>query len=95
MRGPDDKQDWMFSYISADKRVPKDHPLRTVRTLADTVLKELSPLFESLYAKLAVLRLPLRGSFEPCCFRCCTRSAASDCSWSNSTTTFCSAGLSV
>lgn len=52
MRGPDDKQDWMFSYISADKRVPQDHPLRTVRTLADTVLKELSPLLESLYAKV-------------------------------------------
>jgi hypothetical protein len=30
MRGPDDKQDWIFSYISADKRVPKDHALRTV-----------------------------------------------------------------
>jgi transposase len=52
MRGPDDKQDWMISYISADKRVPRDHPLRTVRTLADTVLKELSPLLESLYAKV-------------------------------------------
>src|SRR5262245_43029116 len=52
MRGPDDKQDWMFSYISADKRVPKDHPLRTVRTLASSALKELSPLLESLYAKV-------------------------------------------
>src|SRR5262249_15573430 len=30
----------------------QDHPLRTVRTLADTALKELSPLLESLYAKV-------------------------------------------
>ena len=52
MRGPDEKQDWMFSYISAEKRVPQDHPLRSVRTMVDTVLKELSPLFGSLYAQV-------------------------------------------
>lgn len=51
MRGADQKQDWMFSYISAEKRVPKDHPLRTIRTMVDVVLKDLSPLFEGLYAK--------------------------------------------
>ena len=51
MRGSDEQQEWMFSYISAEKRVPKDHPLRTIRTMVDVVLKELSPLFESLYAK--------------------------------------------
>ncbi len=52
MRGPDEKEDWMFSYISAEKRVPKDHPLRAVRMMVDTVLKDLSPLFEGLYAKV-------------------------------------------
>ena len=52
MRGPDEKQDWMFSYISAEKRVPQDHPLRSVRTMVDIMLKELSPLFESLYAQV-------------------------------------------
>ena len=51
MRGPDEQQDWMFSYISAEKRVPKDHPLRAIRTMVDVVLKDLSPLFEGLYAK--------------------------------------------
>ena len=51
MRGADQKQDWMFSYISAEKRVPKDHPLRAIRTMVDVVLKDLSPLFEGLYAK--------------------------------------------
>jgi transposase len=51
MRGPDRKQDWMFSYISAEKRVPKDHPLRAVRTMVDVVLKDVSPFFEGLYAK--------------------------------------------
>ena len=27
MRGTDEQQEWMFSYVSAEKRVPKDHPL--------------------------------------------------------------------
>jgi transposase len=51
MRGTDEQQNWMFSYISAEKRVPKDHPLRAIRTMVDVVLKDLSPLFETLYAK--------------------------------------------
>jgi transposase len=52
MRGPDEQQEWMFSYISAEKRVPKDHPLRGIRTMVDVILKDLSPLFEGLYAKV-------------------------------------------
>jgi transposase len=51
MRGADEQQEWMFSYISAEKRVPKDHPLRAIRTMVDVILKDMSPLFESLYAK--------------------------------------------
>jgi transposase len=51
MRGSDDQSDWMYSYVSAEKRVPKDHPLRVIRTMVDVVLKDLSPLFETLYAK--------------------------------------------
>jgi transposase len=51
MRGDDQQQDGMWSYISAEQRVPADHPLRPIRKMADRVLRELSPLFESLYAK--------------------------------------------
>jgi transposase len=50
MRGTDKKQEPMFSYISAEKRVPKDHPLRAIRTMVDLILKDLSPLFETLYS---------------------------------------------
>ena len=35
MRGPDDKQNGMFTYVSADKRVPQEHLLRKIRPLAD------------------------------------------------------------
>jgi transposase len=51
MRGDDQQQDGMWSYISAEQRVPADHPLRPIRKMADIVLRELSPLFESLYAR--------------------------------------------
>jgi transposase len=51
VRGDDVLQTGVFSYISAEERVPKDHPLRPVREMVDTALKEMSPLFESLYSR--------------------------------------------
>ena len=50
MRGADHQQSTMFSYISAERRVPKDHPLRSIRAMADRALKELGPRFEAIYA---------------------------------------------
>jgi transposase len=50
MRGADHQQSTMFSYISAERRVPKDHPLRAIRAMADRALKELGPRFEAIYA---------------------------------------------
>ena len=50
MRGTDEQQEWKFSYISAEKRVPKDHPLRAIRTMVDVIFTEMSPKFESLYS---------------------------------------------
>jgi len=41
----------MFSYISPDKRVPMDHPLRRVRAMFETALQEMSPQFASLYSR--------------------------------------------
>src|SRR5271169_707327 len=51
MRGDDQQQDGMFSYISPDKRVPQDHPLRRIRVVVDRVLEHLSPRFNKLYAR--------------------------------------------
>jgi transposase len=50
MRGADHQQSTMFSYISAERRVPKDHPLRAIRFMTDTALKEMGPRFEAMYA---------------------------------------------
>jgi transposase len=51
MRGHDELQEGMFSYISAEKRVPQDHPLRRVRALVDEALEQMSPEFATLYSR--------------------------------------------
>jgi transposase len=52
MRGDDNQQDGMFSYVSPEKRVPANHPLRPVRKMVDEILKEMSPKFAELYSKV-------------------------------------------
>jgi transposase len=51
MRGADSQQIGMFSYISAKRRVPQDHPLRAIRAMADEALHNMSSQFETMYAK--------------------------------------------
>jgi len=58
MRGVDEKQEAMFSYISPEKRVPSEHPLRPIREMVDTVLKEMSPRFARLYAPVGRPSIP-------------------------------------
>ena len=50
MRGEVTKQQSMLMLRSAEDVVSKDHPLRRVKALADAALKELSPVFEGMYA---------------------------------------------
>jgi len=50
MRGVDHQQSGMFSYISAERRVPKDHPLRAIRVMVDSALRESSWRFDAVYA---------------------------------------------
>jgi transposase len=51
MRGEDQQQSGVFSYISAEQRVPQNHPLRPLRKMVDEGLAELSPRFSKMYAK--------------------------------------------
>jgi transposase len=48
----------MFSYISAERRVPKDHPLRAIRAMADAALKELNQRFADMYAVIGRPSIP-------------------------------------
>lgn len=50
MRGAFEDQGGLFSYISAEARVPKNHPLRTIRELVRDVLGELNRNLSRLYA---------------------------------------------
>ena len=50
MRGNGEQQDAAFSYVSLEKRVPGDHPLRRTRAMVDEALRELSPQLEGLYS---------------------------------------------
>jgi transposase len=50
MRGTDTKQASMFCLLSPESRVPQSHPLRLIKTMCETVLKELSPTFDSMYS---------------------------------------------
>src|SRR6478735_7403812 len=51
MRGDDRQPRAMFSYVSAEERVPHDHPLRAIRTFVDEILRDMSREFDALYAR--------------------------------------------
>jgi hypothetical protein len=48
MRGTDQQQIHVFSYISPEQRVRQDHPLRPIRTMVDEILKQLSSQFDKI-----------------------------------------------
>ena len=50
MRGDDQQQNHIFSYLSPEARVRKDHPLRAIRAMVDEVLSQLSRRFDGMYA---------------------------------------------
>src|SRR5256885_17098836 len=58
MRGDDEQPDSMFSYVSPEQRVPKEHPLRAIRQLVDEILAEMSREFDTLYAKVGRPSIP-------------------------------------
>src|SRR6202051_487810 len=58
MRGSDQKQSHVFSYISPEQRVRRDHPLRPIRAMVDEILKQLSPQFTKMYAKVGRPSIP-------------------------------------
>jgi transposase len=51
MRGDDVEQMGVFSYVSAEQRIAKDHPLRGIRRMVDESLQAMSLHFDALYAR--------------------------------------------
>ena len=52
MRTRDHKQQKMFFYISAEKRIPNDHPLRPVKVMVEECLKSLDERFSKMYSSI-------------------------------------------
>ncbi len=52
MRGEDRQQVTMFSYVSPERRVPPNHPLRVIWVLSDAALQRLSERFSQLYSRV-------------------------------------------
>jgi transposase len=51
MRGEDLQQSALFSYLSPEQRVPKDHPLRKLLPRVDAALARMSRRFTAMYAQ--------------------------------------------
>jgi hypothetical protein len=51
MRGDDQQQSAMFSYVTLEQRIPADHPLRRIRVLVDRALAKMDRVFDELYSQ--------------------------------------------
>jgi hypothetical protein len=79
MRGDDEQQLGVFSYVSPEQRVPNNHPLRPVRAMADEALRDLRPRFNKLYAKPVGHPSLRRSCCGRSCCKCCTQCGANGC----------------
>jgi transposase len=67
MRGADQKQGLMYSYVTMERRISRDHPVRKIRELVDGALERMDKALDGMYAtrgraSIAPERL-LRASF--------------------------------
>lgn len=51
MRGDDQQQSGMFSYVSLEERVPQEHPLRAIRKAVDEILRAMAKELDGMYAR--------------------------------------------
>jgi transposase len=50
MRGEDEKQTAMYSYVTLTQRIPTDHPARQIRAMVDRALERMDAELEQLYS---------------------------------------------
>ena len=48
----------MLAFVDLEARAPPDHPLRTIKALADQALARLSPEFDRMYAEVGRPSIP-------------------------------------
>jgi transposase len=50
MRGDEEKQSLMYSYVTMSQRIPSDHPVRVIRAMVDRALQRMDGELERLYS---------------------------------------------
>jgi transposase len=50
MRGADERQTEMFSFIGMEERIPADHPLRRILVMTNTALEAIRPRLDGMYS---------------------------------------------
>jgi transposase len=58
MRGNDGKQGDLFSYVSLESRVPRNHPLRKMREMFDEALEGMASDFDEMYSRMGRPSIP-------------------------------------
>src|ERR1700759_3610172 len=58
MRGENERQRAILVVFDAEQRVPKGHPLRRIKALADVALAQLSPRFDEMYSAVGRPSIP-------------------------------------
>jgi len=66
MRGDVDRQVTMLTAITPDDKVPKDHPIREIKAIVDRALQQLSPTFNTMYAKVGRPSIPPEHLLKGC-----------------------------
>ena len=58
MRERHDPQATILAFVDLEERVPQDHPIRTIKIIADEALERLSPEFDQMYSKVGRASVP-------------------------------------
>jgi transposase len=56
----------MLAFVDIEARVPPEHPLRTIKALADQALAAMSPIFDGMYAEIGRPSVPPERLLKAC-----------------------------
>ena len=66
MRGEVERQGTMLTLVQPEHRIPADHPIRRIKAMADAELRQLSPVFERMYADRGRPSIPPERLLKAC-----------------------------
>jgi transposase len=66
MRGEVERQGTMLTLVQPEQRIPADHPIRRIKALADAELRQLSRVFERMYADRGRPSIPPERLLKAC-----------------------------